>query len=125
LKNGSHNLEYMTYHLTQYIKYHGDTCKRPRHSLLADEADDSGLYRQPLNFRLVDVKRLQVVSAPIANRCAALSYLWDLASQSHIDGCTKASFEVRRGPGGLPVHRLPRTIADAIEVCGRIARRYL
>ncbi|KAJ5765629.1 heterokaryon incompatibility [Penicillium odoratum] len=71
---------------------------------------------KPAHFRLIDVRRRRIVSAPYDCRYVALSYVWGL-NTDRSKMSTRATLESLRKDGGLLVSNVVKTINDAITIC--------
>ena len=74
-------------------------------------------------LRFIDVERRCIVDSKSDNQSyVALSYVWGLANHALLTNSTNDEY---RREGALTESRLPRTIADAIEVTKCLDERYL
>jgi len=125
LDNGC-DLDLMKSHLERCLKTHGKHCEKLRHAPWElPESDEGLLHRTPAEFRVVDVEFLRVMQAPQDCRYVTLSYVWDHKIRVQPSTLTKSSFQELHQEGGLRPSRLPRSVADAIEVCQKMGFRYL
>ncbi|KAI8947214.1 heterokaryon incompatibility protein-domain-containing protein [Xylaria longipes] len=84
----------------------------------------NGAGKLPINFRLIDVQLESVVDAHVEPYppFVSLSYVWG-ADLSNVTTARRANFASLKQPGSL--RHLPRTIADAMQVCKQLGERYL
>ncbi|KAJ5953483.1 heterokaryon incompatibility [Penicillium verhagenii] len=79
---------------------------------------------KPAHFRLIDVHRRRLVSAPHDCRYVALSYVWgpnpDMTKMT-----TTATMDSLQKDGGLVVSNVAKTINDAITICSQLKQDYL
>jgi hypothetical protein len=73
-------------------------------------------------LRVIDVKKLCIAQAPPTCKYAALSYVWGKISQPTLTS-QNASFLATTG--SLRWLKLPRTIADAMQICDALGLQYL
>ncbi|KAJ5927936.1 heterokaryon incompatibility [Penicillium verhagenii] len=79
---------------------------------------------KPAHFRLIDVHRRRLVSAPHDCRYVALSYVWgsnpDMSKMT-----TTATLESLQKDGALVISNVAKTINDAITICSQLQQEYL
>ena len=76
------------------------------------------------HFRVIDVQRECLVPAPCIRNLSyvALSYVWGCVTKLLL---SKDNIMDLMEPGSITADRLPKTIADAMELCDRMGQRYL
>lgn len=74
------------------------------------------------HFLVVDVEQKCLVKLPKEEKYIALSYVW---GSSNYPRTLNSNFEAFKQPGAFKKYKLPRTIADSIEVVRALKQRYL
>ena len=78
----------------------------------------------PAHFRVIDVRRRRIISAPPACRYVALSYVW--GSNPDMSKMTsRATLSSLGKDGGLLASNTARTINDAVTICCQLKEDYL
>lgn len=78
----------------------------------------------PNRFKLIDIDQKCIVPAPEDPRFAALSYVWGKRQENELE-IVKSNLATVCTSGYLVDENLPRTIADAMTVCGKLRVSYL
>ncbi|KAJ6096856.1 heterokaryon incompatibility [Penicillium sp. IBT 16267x] len=79
----------------------------------------------PAHFRLIDVRRRQIVAAPHDCRYVALSYVWGPNPNKAKEMTSRATLESLQEDGGLRTANVAKTINDAITNCSKLKEDYL
>lgn len=99
-----------------------DTC-RLTHGEHCSRNVIPNLNLPPTNFEVLDVKNLNIISAPVPCSYAALSYVWGSIKPPKPDIFIANGRQVRTYSLVRP--NLPRTIQDAIKLTGQLQFKYL
>ncbi|KAA8909376.1 heterokaryon incompatibility protein-domain-containing protein [Sphaerosporella brunnea] len=97
--------------------WHGSECEEPVVPLRHDPTEMAW-------FRLIDVCRQCLVRAPKKCKYLALSYVWGRVDSLNTVKKNVQAFEKRGGLARVR-DRIPKTIADAMELTQRLGMRYL
>lgn len=90
----------------------------------------TGVAREPQRhaakhqFRVIDVEKDCIVSAPEACEYVTLSYVWGADSSNPVKSTSKNIQDLRE-PGMLRSYPLPRTLSDAMKTCIELGYQYL
>jgi hypothetical protein len=97
--------------------FHG--CEE-NHSICKSEVDTIA----PSSLIVIDVERMNIVSATQGCRYCALSYVWGKPSQEWLT-LTKKNRQFLTDENALVNARIPQTIRDALKVTRKLGERYL
>ena len=95
----------------QSCNFQHDSCRVPALEISREQ-----------NFRLIDVQEHKIISATMAEKYVALSYVWGPATKSSL---TRDTLSQCSSPGGLKDLTIPRTISDAMQLVKYTGKRYL
>jgi len=103
--------------LSKCLKFHGTACP-------VSKSSNPSLQTRPA--WLIDINRMCIIQSTTSMRYIALSYVWGRTTTLQLLKCNLGDFQkkdILRNP--LYSSRLPRTVADAIQLARLLRERYL